>query len=68
MFKKKHLPLKVRLVDGTQKQVVVDLSEPVAKVRDSIARKLGIKRPLEYGLRVVGAKEGKPYSELCPTY
>eukprot|EP01125_Pyxidicula_operculata_P007800 TRINITY_DN2641_c0_g1_i4.p1 TRINITY_DN2641_c0_g1~~TRINITY_DN2641_c0_g1_i4.p1 ORF type:complete len:2218 (+),score=788.73 TRINITY_DN2641_c0_g1_i4:4631-11284(+) len=58
VFKKKHRPLKVQLVDGAMKTVLIDDSSKVSGIRDTIGRKLGLSSAAEYGLRVAGGPEG----------
>jgi len=58
IFKKKHRPLRVRLVDGTVKTVIIDDTLKVSQIRDTIGRKLGIQNAEEFGLRKMEGKEG----------
>src|SRR5689334_5756162 len=53
-FRKKHDTLKVKLVDGTTKTMLVDLSLSVPDVIEHISKKIGLKNPEEYGLQIEG--------------
>lgn len=50
-FKKIHRPLKIVLVDDTRKMVVIDDSQPVRGICQTIGEKLGIKSWEEFSLR-----------------
>lgn len=51
--------LKVKLVDGTVKTMLVDLSLKVPEALATIAKKVNIKNAEEYGLQIEGS-DGKP--------
>jgi talin len=50
-YKKKHRPLKIRLVDDTGKTIVIDDSANVRDISDAIGEKIGLKSASEYCLR-----------------
>jgi talin len=50
VFKKKHQPMKIKLLDGTVKTVLIDWSLPVSELADVIGNKLNISNPEEYSL------------------
>jgi talin len=47
-FRKKHRPLKVRMMDNSLKTVLIDESLPVSQLVDAVCRKIGIANPEEY--------------------
>ena len=49
---KKHEAIKVKLVDGTVKTVLIDLSSNVAQVVESLSTKIGLKTPEEFSLQL----------------
>lgn len=49
-FKKKHRPIKVRMLDGALKTVIIDESLPVSLLVSVICDKIGIANPDEYSL------------------
>ena len=49
-FKKRIRPLKVKLMDGTIKTVLIDESAPVSEVVDTVCRRIGIANGEEYSL------------------
>ncbi|KAM9970706.1 hypothetical protein ACTFIR_002570 [Dictyostelium discoideum] len=49
-YKKKHRPQKFKLLDGTIKTQLVDESQNVSEIVNSICKKMGIKNPEEYSL------------------
>lgn len=50
VYRKKHRPLKVKLMDDTCKMVLVDDSEAVWQIVELIGQRLDIKNPEEYSL------------------
>lgn len=50
-FKKKHRPLRIRLIDDTTKLVIIDDSKTVREISDSIGEKIGLKSFEEFSLR-----------------
>eukprot|EP00002_Diphylleia_rotans_P029934 TRINITY_DN611_c0_g1_i1.p1 TRINITY_DN611_c0_g1~~TRINITY_DN611_c0_g1_i1.p1 ORF type:complete len:1815 (-),score=510.74 TRINITY_DN611_c0_g1_i1:219-5663(-) len=49
-FRKKQRPLKLKLVDGSQKTVIVDESIPVIEVVRQLAKRIGLANPDEFSL------------------
>ena len=47
-FKKKHRPLKVRMMDNSLKTVLIDESLSITQLVDAVCRKIGISNPEEY--------------------
>lgn len=52
-FKKKHRPLRVRMMDGTQKTLMIDDSMPVSDLTAVIASHIGLSNPEEFSLKTV---------------
>lgn len=44
-------PLRVRLVDGTAKVVIIDGSKSVKEISDQVGEKIGVKQVDEFSLR-----------------
>lgn len=63
-YKKKHRPLKVRLLDGTIKTISVDESLSIQQIAEIIGTKMGIGYPEEFSLKVEGSGE---HEWLTPT-
>lgn len=61
-YKKKHRPLKVRMMDHAIKTVLVDESEAVQTIVDTICRKIGIANSEEYSLLVDTSDAGETAS------
>lgn len=59
-FKKKHRPLKIRLVDDTTKLVIIDDSATVREISDMIGEKIGLKSSDEFSLRKPGGLAKAP--------
>eukprot|EP01119_Soliformovum_irregulare_P005210 TRINITY_DN1675_c0_g1_i1.p1 TRINITY_DN1675_c0_g1~~TRINITY_DN1675_c0_g1_i1.p1 ORF type:complete len:1447 (-),score=577.25 TRINITY_DN1675_c0_g1_i1:61-4401(-) len=55
-YRKKHDVIKVGLIDGTLKSMLVDLSAPVSEVIDLVGEKLSLRNPEEFSFQV----ESKP--------
>src|SRR3989338_6378279 len=53
-YKKKHRQIKVKLLDDTQKVILVDESSTVAEITLVIADKLSIKNPEEFSIKLEG--------------
>lgn len=53
-YKKKHRPLRIRLVDDTTKLVIIDDSASVREISDLIGEKIGLKSSEEFSLRKPG--------------
>jgi talin len=51
VYKKKHRPLKVLIVDGAQRTVIIDDSAVVADIVTTIGRKMALRNPEEYSLQ-----------------
>eukprot|EP00020_Sapocribrum_chincoteaguense_P002348 CAMPEP_0170757832 /NCGR_PEP_ID=MMETSP0437-20130122/14728_1 /TAXON_ID=0 /ORGANISM="Sexangularia sp." /LENGTH=2460 /DNA_ID=CAMNT_0011097027 /DNA_START=49 /DNA_END=7431 /DNA_ORIENTATION=- len=51
VYKKKHRPLKVLVVDGAQRTVIIDDSSVVADIVTTIGRKMALRSPEEYSLQ-----------------
>jgi talin len=49
-YKKKHRPLKISLVDGTVKTVLIDDSFVVSEIVEHVGKKMGINNPEEFSL------------------
>jgi hypothetical protein len=72
IYKKKHRPLKVKLMDDTVKTVLVDDSNTVIEITDVVAEKLSLPNSEEYSL-ARETPEGKtlwfgfrlPFTSLC---
>jgi len=58
VYKKKHRVFRYALVDGSQKSVLIDDSDEVDKICQTIAEHIGLKNHLEFGLRYLGDKTG----------
>ena len=56
-YKKKHRMLKVKLVDGTSKTVLIDDSSSIGEIAAVVCKKVQINNPEEYSLRVEGKNE-----------
>eukprot|EP01104_Vermistella_antarctica_P018056 TRINITY_DN6574_c0_g1_i1.p1 TRINITY_DN6574_c0_g1~~TRINITY_DN6574_c0_g1_i1.p1 ORF type:complete len:2432 (+),score=758.04 TRINITY_DN6574_c0_g1_i1:122-7417(+) len=56
-YKKKHRPLKVRLLDGAVKTILVDESLIVSDLVENVGEKIGIKNPEEFSLQMEGAQK-----------
>ena len=54
-YKKKHRPLKVRLLDNTIKTILVDESLSIQEIAEEIATKMSIGFPEEFSLKVEGS-------------
>lgn len=61
-YKKKHRPLKVRMMDHAIKTVLVDESEAVQSIVETICRKIGIANSEEYSLLVDTSDAGETAS------
>lgn len=60
-YKKKHRMLKVKLVDGACKTVLIDDSSTVGEIAAVVCKKVQINNPEEYSLRVEGRNESKSF-------
>ena len=49
-YKKKHRPLRIRLMDESVKTVLIDESMPVSELVDMICKRIGIANGEEYSL------------------
>lgn len=58
MLRKKHRPLKVELADGTIKTMLVDDSLPVQDIVEEVGRKMGLRNPEEFSLRLKAPDDG----------
>jgi len=58
VYKKKHRVFRYALVDGSQKSVLIDDSDEVDKICQTIAEHIGLKNHLEFGLRYLEDKTG----------
>jgi hypothetical protein len=56
-YKKKHRMMKVKLVDGSVKTLLIDDSETIQEIQNVICKKVQINNPEEYSLRVEGRNE-----------
>eukprot|EP00179_Madagascaria_erythrocladioides_P023475 CAMPEP_0198344436 /NCGR_PEP_ID=MMETSP1450-20131203/67599_1 /TAXON_ID=753684 ORGANISM="Madagascaria erythrocladiodes, Strain CCMP3234" /NCGR_SAMPLE_ID=MMETSP1450 /ASSEMBLY_ACC=CAM_ASM_001115 /LENGTH=590 /DNA_ID=CAMNT_0044049691 /DNA_START=77 /DNA_END=1845 /DNA_ORIENTATION=+ len=56
LYKKKHRPLKVLLVDGAQRTVMIDDADVVGDIVVTIGRKMGLKNPEEFSLQKLPEK------------
>ena len=54
IYKKRHRPLKVLLVDTTTKMVLIDDAAPVGELVTTIGRKMNLKNPEEFSLMTTG--------------
>lgn len=61
-FKKKHRMLKVKLIDGSNRTVLIDDSSLLGEILAVVCKKVQINNPDEYGLRI----EGKGDSTCVP--
>jgi len=52
-YKKKHRQLKIKLLDDTVKTVLVDDSSDVAEITEVIGKRMNIKNPEEFSLKVL---------------
>eukprot|EP01087_Luapelamoeba_hula_P023545 TRINITY_DN867_c0_g1_i1.p1 TRINITY_DN867_c0_g1~~TRINITY_DN867_c0_g1_i1.p1 ORF type:complete len:2538 (-),score=652.11 TRINITY_DN867_c0_g1_i1:59-7672(-) len=52
LLKKKHRPLKIELADGTIKTFLIDDSLPVADIVEEVGKKMGLRNPEEFSLRL----------------
>lgn len=50
-YKKKHRPLRIRLMDDTQKTVLIDDSNTVVEIVATVCTRIGISNPDEYSLQ-----------------
>jgi talin len=50
-YRKRHDVIKIKLVDDTIKSMLVDLSQPVSEVVNSIGSKMSIKNADEFSLQ-----------------
>jgi len=57
LLRKKHRPLKVELADGTIKTMLVDDSLPVQDIVEEVGRKMGLRNPEEFSLRLKASEE-----------
>lgn len=67
-YRKKHRPLKVKLIDASEKTVMIDDSLLVGEILTSVCKKALINNPDEYGLRIFGSSEGKKNIFIIKTY
>jgi len=58
-YKKKHRPLKIRLLDQSIRTMLVDDSQTVAELVETIGEKMNIANPEEFSLQVEGRPEGE---------
>eukprot|EP00127_Corallochytrium_limacisporum_P002206 Clim_evm100s108 gene=Clim_evmTU100s108 len=49
-YRKKHRPLRVKMMDGSTKMVIIDESQKVGSVVEEVCRKIGLANPEEYSL------------------
>jgi len=52
-YKKKHRPLKVKLLDETVRTFLIDESSTVADLTEFVGIKMGIKNPEEFSFQVI---------------
>jgi len=58
IFRKKTRPLKIEMVDGSTKTLIIDDTVKVKTILETLCSKSGIDTSEEYGLRALDGKEG----------
>eukprot|EP00003_Mantamonas_plastica_P030488 TRINITY_DN759_c0_g1_i5.p1 TRINITY_DN759_c0_g1~~TRINITY_DN759_c0_g1_i5.p1 ORF type:complete len:1776 (+),score=713.18 TRINITY_DN759_c0_g1_i5:304-5631(+) len=56
-FRKKHGVIKIQLLDGSKKTMILDLSAKVSELVDLVAEKYSVANPEEYGLQSIDDQE-----------
>ncbi|KAM9956083.1 hypothetical protein ACTFIW_005939 [Dictyostelium discoideum] len=67
-YKKKHRPLKVRLMDETVKTMLVDDSLTAGEILEIIGKRIGIKNYEEFSLQTEGAAAGEWINHAQPLH
>lgn len=60
-YKKKHRVLKVKLLDNSERSVLIDDSSLLIEILALVCKKVQINTSDEYGLRVLGKPQGIIY-------
>ena len=51
-YRKKHRPLKVRALDGSVKSMLIDETDNISKVTETVAQRFGLSSSEEYSLMI----------------